>query len=70
MHILESIRCFNVIPLENYSYVKTKMLADVQICISVPLIRRPSSCSTKRHVKVKVNKTPAMAGAHPSISTP
>ena len=37
MHISESKRCYNVIHLVHYFYVKMKMLADFQICISVPL---------------------------------
>ena len=38
MHISESKRCYNVIPSVYYFYVKTKMLADFQICISVSSI--------------------------------
>ena len=37
MHISESKRCYNVLPLVHYFYVKTKILADFQIFISVPL---------------------------------
>ena len=36
-HISESKRCYNVIPSVHYFYVKTNMLADFQIWISVPL---------------------------------
>ena len=32
--ISESKRCYDVIPSVHYFYVKTKMLADFQICIS------------------------------------
>ena len=38
VHISESKRCYSVIPSVHYFYVKMKMLADFQICISVPLI--------------------------------
>ena len=37
MHISESKRCYNVIPSVHYFYAKTKILADFQICVSVPL---------------------------------
>ena len=37
VHILESKRFYNVIPSVHYFHVKTKMVADFQICISVPL---------------------------------
>ena len=35
--ISENKRCYNVIPSVYYFYLQTKMLADFQICISVPL---------------------------------
>ena len=35
--ISESKRCYNVISSVHYFYIKTNMLADFQICISVPL---------------------------------
>ena len=38
VHISESKRCYNVIPSVHYFHVKTEMLADFQICISVPLM--------------------------------
>ena len=38
LHISERKWCYNVIPSVHCFYVKTKMLADFQICISVPLI--------------------------------
>ena len=34
----ESKRCYNMKPSVHYFCVKTKMLADFQICISAPLI--------------------------------
>ena len=37
MDITESKRYFNVIPLVHYFYVKTNVLEDFKICISVPL---------------------------------
>ena len=37
VHISESKRYYNVILSVHYFYVKTKMLADFQICISLPL---------------------------------
>ena len=37
MHNPESKECYNVIPTVYDFYVKKKMLADFQICISVPL---------------------------------
>ena len=37
MDISENKRCYNVITSGDYFYVKTKMLADIQICIKVPL---------------------------------
>ena len=40
VHILKSKRCYNVIPLAHYFYIKTSMLADFQICISVPLTQK------------------------------
>ena len=40
MHILESRRCYNAIPLVHYFYVKTKMLADFQIRINTPLRKK------------------------------
>ena len=36
MHISETKRFYNVIPSIHYFYAKTKMLADFQICISIP----------------------------------
>ena len=38
VYISESKRRYNVIPSVYYFYVKTKMLANFQICISVPLM--------------------------------
>ena len=38
MHISKSKKCFNVRPLAYYFHMKTKMLADFQICISMPLM--------------------------------
>ena len=38
VYISESKRYYNVQPLVCYFYVKTKMLANFQICISVPLM--------------------------------
>ena len=37
MHILKSKRYFNVKSSTCYLHMKTKILADFQICISVPL---------------------------------
>ena len=37
VHISERKRCFNVKPLTYYCHAKTKVLADFQICISIPL---------------------------------
>ena len=37
LSISESKMCYNVIPSVHYFYAKTKMLADFQICVSVPL---------------------------------
>ena len=37
VHISKSKRRYNLIPSVHYFYVKTKMLAEFQICISVPL---------------------------------
>ena len=42
--ISESKRCYDVIPSIRYFYIKTNILADFQICISVPL--RPWLCRT------------------------
>ena len=36
-HISERKRCFNMKSSTYYFHVKTKILADFQICISVPL---------------------------------
>ena len=35
-HISESKKCFNVKPSTHYFHMKTRILADFQICISVP----------------------------------
>ena len=37
VHISENKRRYNVIPSVHWFYVKTKMSADFQICIIVPL---------------------------------
>ena len=37
VHISQSKRCYNVIPSVHYFLVKTKLLTDFQICISIPL---------------------------------
>ena len=39
VHISKSKMCFNVKSSTYYFHMKTKILADFQICISVPLIR-------------------------------
>ena len=36
-HISESKQCYNIIPSVHYIYVKTEILVEFQICISVPL---------------------------------
>ena len=61
MHISESKRSYNVIPYNavHYFHVKTKMLTDSQICISVPL--RYKSCLSEERKTAQVfssnNKT-------------
>ena len=37
----ESKLCYNVKPSAHYFYVKTKILEDFHICISVPLTNEP-----------------------------
>ena len=42
VHISKSKRCFIVKSSTSLFVIKTKILADIQICISVPLIKKTS----------------------------
>ena len=46
-HISKSKRCFNVESSAYYFHMKTKILEDFQICISVPLIPDNGMYKTK-----------------------
>ena len=49
-HISKGKECFNVKPSTNYFHMKTKIFADFQICISVPL----GKCDPKKHCQFKL----------------
>ena len=48
-HIAKSKRCLNTKSLRHFFYLKTKILADFQICISVPLRIQVSILNFKWH---------------------
>ena len=54
-HISESKGCYNLIPSAHYFHLKTKMLADFQVCISVPLSFLCSKEVTKRTNGMEIN---------------
>ena len=48
---LRSKRCYTVIPSVHYFYAKTKMLANFQVCISVPSIGLQACIFTKKRLQ-------------------
>ena len=57
VHISQSKRCFNVKHSTYHFHMKTKILADFQICISVPLGWASKQSEPAKHLRAARHRT-------------